>query len=209
MITVTMNFNNYDEMLDVLRLARLESIRPLVEHEPRELHIVHDDIRSRVAVDEEAPGDPVAAEPEAVEEQPEPEPAPEPKAVVKKAQDLADEYGIDAMALPASGSGNRVLVRDVQKAIDSRGLQVKVAPEPSVEEDTTPYTVDDCRISTKYLLDAKGLPVVQKVLGEFEVARVKDLRDEDMSRYVHACVTTAGKPQSDWLTFLSEQKAAS
>lgn len=195
MIKVTMTFETYDEMLAQFGAVRMDSIKEIEE--------------TRSSLDALQVVQPPAAAP-GVDETPEPptvEPEPE-KVVVPRAQELADKYGIDPMTLPASGKGNRVLLSDVQKAVDSMGLDVKPEPEPEAapDDDDTEYTIDHGRIATSFLVEAKGLPAAQSLLGEYDAKRVKDV--QDMNGYVKRCIEESGKSHSDWQTYLADKMEA-
>lgn len=193
MIKVTMTFETYDEMLAQFGAVRLDSIKE-IEEAPT-VSLATPQAPAMLEADE-TPEQPPAVEPE-----------PE-KVVVPRAQELADKYGIDPMTLPASGKGNRVLLSDVQKAVDSMGLDVKPEPEPEAApaDDDTEYTVDHGRIATSFLVEAKGLPAAQSLLGEYDAKRVKDV--QDMNGYVKRCIEESGKSHSDWQTYLADKMEA-
>lgn len=207
MIKVTMTFETYDEMLAQFGAVRLDSIQQVEETVAAEPEVVEPPVArgatSEMAAAREIPGVKENAAPEPPAGEPEPE-----KVVVPRAQELADKYGIDPMALPASGKGNRVLLSDVQKAVDQMGLDVKPEPEPEqpAADDDTEYTVDHGRIATSFLVEAKGLPAAQSLLTEFDAKRVKDV--QDMNAYVKRCIEESGKAHSDWQTFLADKTEA-
>ena len=95
------------------------------------------------------------------------------KEVVKHEEAIAAAKEEEAMGLPAPK------VSDLEETETGRLIETANVENPEIS---------DCRAVLDQLCAVKGMPICEKIIAEFGIQRVRDLKDEDRPRFMKRCL---------------------